>query len=78
MIAQFVSAVVSTSDGTMASWNHRDREKFQSMLRRTIALHQRLWREWPGLARRYRAALPELTSREEWERTFLASTRDPS
>jgi len=78
MIAQFDSAVVSTSDGTMASWYHRDRGEFQSLLRRTSAVHQRLYREWPALARRYQAALPELTSLEAWERTFLSSTRDSS
>ena len=78
MIAQFDSAVVSTSDGTMASWYHRDRDEFQSLLRRTSALHQRLWREWPALARRYRAALPGLTSTEAWERTFQDSARDRS
>jgi galactofuranosylgalactofuranosylrhamnosyl-N-acetylglucosaminyl-diphospho-decaprenol beta-1,5/1,6-galactofuranosyltransferase len=76
MIAQFDSAVVSTSDGTMASWYHRDREQFRSLLRRTSGVHERLWREWPRLARRYRAALPELTSPERWKDTFAASTED--
>ncbi|CAA9380945.1 MAG: Bifunctional beta-1,5/1,6-galactofuranosyltransferase GlfT2 in cell wall galactan polymerization [uncultured Nocardioidaceae bacterium] len=76
MIAQFDSVVVSTSDGTMASWYHRHTEEFQSLLRRTTAAHERLLREWPRLARRYQAALPEITSPEVWERTFAASTED--
>jgi galactofuranosylgalactofuranosylrhamnosyl-N-acetylglucosaminyl-diphospho-decaprenol beta-1,5/1,6-galactofuranosyltransferase len=76
MIAQFDSAVVSTSDGTMASWHHRDRQEFQTMLQRTTAVHERLLREWPKLARRYQAALPDLTSREAWRETFVASTED--
>jgi galactofuranosylgalactofuranosylrhamnosyl-N-acetylglucosaminyl-diphospho-decaprenol beta-1,5/1,6-galactofuranosyltransferase len=73
MIAQFDSVVVSTSDGTMASWYQRDRGEFVSLLRRTTAIHERLLLEWPQLARRYRAALPELTSPERWAETFAAS-----
>jgi galactofuranosylgalactofuranosylrhamnosyl-N-acetylglucosaminyl-diphospho-decaprenol beta-1,5/1,6-galactofuranosyltransferase len=76
MIAQFDSVVVSTSDGTMASWYHRHTSEFQSLLRRTSAAHERLLREWPKLARRYRAALPELTSPDVWEKTFTSSTED--
>ena len=76
MIAQFDSVVVSTSDGTMASWYQRDRGEFASLLRRTTALHERLLFEWPQLARRYRAALPELTSVERWTETFAASRDD--
>ena len=76
MIAQFDSAVVSTSDGTMASWHHRDRQEFQTLLQRTTAIHQRLLREWPRLADRYQAALPELTAPEVWRETFLSSTEE--
>jgi galactofuranosylgalactofuranosylrhamnosyl-N-acetylglucosaminyl-diphospho-decaprenol beta-1,5/1,6-galactofuranosyltransferase len=76
MIAQFDSAVVSTSDGTMASWHHRDRQEFQTLLQRTTSVHQRLLREWPRLAKRYQAALPELTSREVWRETFRTSTEE--
>jgi galactofuranosylgalactofuranosylrhamnosyl-N-acetylglucosaminyl-diphospho-decaprenol beta-1,5/1,6-galactofuranosyltransferase len=76
MIAQFDSAVVSTSDGTMASWHHRDRQEFQTLLQRTSAVHQRLLREWPRLAKRYQAALPELTSGDAWRETFRTSTEE--
>jgi len=40
------------------------------MLKRSLALHQRAWREWPELAERYQAALPELTSPQKWETNF--------
>jgi galactofuranosylgalactofuranosylrhamnosyl-N-acetylglucosaminyl-diphospho-decaprenol beta-1,5/1,6-galactofuranosyltransferase len=76
MIAQFDSAVVSTSDGTMASWHHRDRTEFQTLLQRTMTIHQRLLREWPRLSQRYKAALPELTAAEVWRETFRVSTEE--
>jgi galactofuranosylgalactofuranosylrhamnosyl-N-acetylglucosaminyl-diphospho-decaprenol beta-1,5/1,6-galactofuranosyltransferase len=76
MIAQFDSVVVSMPDGTSASWYHRDREEFRDLLKRTVEIHQRLYREWPELSRRYREALPEITSPERWSKTFAASAAD--
>ncbi|HLR84714.1 MAG TPA: hypothetical protein VK059_07165, partial [Nocardioidaceae bacterium] len=72
-LAQFDSAVVSTTDGTSASWYKRDREKFKQLLARTVTLHERMHREWPQLVRRYRAALDELTGWQAWEKTFAES-----
>ena len=60
MIAQFDSVVVSMPDGTSAAWYHRDKAEFQDLLRRTVEIHQRLYREWPALARRYRQAMPDI------------------
>jgi galactofuranosylgalactofuranosylrhamnosyl-N-acetylglucosaminyl-diphospho-decaprenol beta-1,5/1,6-galactofuranosyltransferase len=73
MIAQFDSVVVSMPDGTQASWYYRDQEEFKSLLARTVEIHQRLYREWPELARRYRQALPDIVSPEQWAKTFDAS-----
>jgi galactofuranosylgalactofuranosylrhamnosyl-N-acetylglucosaminyl-diphospho-decaprenol beta-1,5/1,6-galactofuranosyltransferase len=70
MIAQFDSVVVSMPDGTSASWHKRDRAEFQDLLRRTVEVHQRLYREWPTLARRYRQALPDIVSTDQWAKTF--------
>jgi galactofuranosylgalactofuranosylrhamnosyl-N-acetylglucosaminyl-diphospho-decaprenol beta-1,5/1,6-galactofuranosyltransferase len=70
MIAQFDSVVVSMPDGTSAAWLRRDKDEFRSLLTRTVEIHQRLYREWPELSRRYRAALPELVSPEQWLKTF--------
>jgi galactofuranosylgalactofuranosylrhamnosyl-N-acetylglucosaminyl-diphospho-decaprenol beta-1,5/1,6-galactofuranosyltransferase len=72
MISQFDSVVVSMPDGGSASWHHRDREEFRSLLRRTLEIHQRLYREWPRLAREYQQAMPEITSPERWTKTFEA------
>ena len=70
MLAQFDSAVVSTSDGTSASWYRRRPERFNDLLRRSIVIHQRLYREWDELAKTYRHALPDVSSQQAWEKTF--------
>jgi galactofuranosylgalactofuranosylrhamnosyl-N-acetylglucosaminyl-diphospho-decaprenol beta-1,5/1,6-galactofuranosyltransferase len=69
-LASYDSAVVSMNDGTSAALYRRDPEKFRELVKKTAELHQRLTREWPRLAADYRAALPEITSPETWERTF--------
>ena len=76
MIAQFDSVVVSMPDGTSASWYHRDKEEFRDLLKRTVEIHQRLYREWPQLAQTYRDALGEITSPEQWSKTFSSSGSD--
>ncbi|MEP7088627.1 MAG: glycosyltransferase, partial [Nocardioidaceae bacterium] len=76
MIAQFDSAVVSMPDGTSAAWYQRDKGEFTDLLRRTVEIHQRLYREWPTLARHYRQALPDIVSPEQWAKTFEASRAD--
>jgi galactofuranosylgalactofuranosylrhamnosyl-N-acetylglucosaminyl-diphospho-decaprenol beta-1,5/1,6-galactofuranosyltransferase len=78
MIAQFDSVVVSMPDGTSASWYQRDKDEFGDLLRRTVEIHQRLHREWPALARQYRQALPDITSPEQWQKTFDSSTAEPT
>ena len=78
MLSQFDSAIVSTADGTSASWYQRDPARARELMRRTIAIHQRLYIEWEALAARYRSALPEITSPHAWEKTFeSARPSDP-
>jgi galactofuranosylgalactofuranosylrhamnosyl-N-acetylglucosaminyl-diphospho-decaprenol beta-1,5/1,6-galactofuranosyltransferase len=76
MIAQFDSVVVSMPDGASASWYHRDKDEVRDLLRRTVEIHQRLYREWPALARHYRQALPDIVSPDQWAKTFEASTAE--
>lgn len=64
------SALVSTMDGTGVSWYRRDRTAFLDLMKRTVAAHERLYKEWPDLSARYRDAAPELTSPETWARTL--------
>ncbi|MGH3787369.1 MAG: glycosyltransferase [Pseudonocardiaceae bacterium] len=64
------SATVSNADGTGVAFRRRNPQQFRSLLARTITLYRRLVTEWDVTAERYRAAVPELTSVDSWERTF--------
>jgi galactofuranosylgalactofuranosylrhamnosyl-N-acetylglucosaminyl-diphospho-decaprenol beta-1,5/1,6-galactofuranosyltransferase len=73
-LATYDSAVVSMPDGNSAAFYQRDRDQFTDLLRRSVDLHQRLYREWPRLAALYRDQLGEITSPQRWEKTITAST----
>ncbi|MCW2849417.1 MAG: putative glycosyltransferase [Marmoricola sp.] len=75
-LATLDSAVVSMPDGTSAAFYQRDPELFRDLLRRTVEIHERLYREWPTLAQTYRDQLGEITSTQRWEKTFAASMGD--
>ena len=64
------SATVSNADGSGVTFRKRDPQQFRALLARTIALHRRLIAEWADTARRYRAAIPTLTSVESWDQVF--------
>ncbi len=74
-LMQLDSALVSSADGTSVSWYKRDPQLAKDLLKRSIALHSRLAKEWPRLAEEYRTALPELVAPETWHSTFEASTK---
>lgn len=69
-MSHFDSAIVTAADGTSATWVRRDRNEARRQVTRSAKLHARLYKEWPELAKRYRAALPELTSPDAWKPTF--------
>lgn len=73
-LAAVDSALVSTADGTAASWYKRDPEKVKELIRRSIELHARLYLEWPKLSESYKEALPSLVSPVTWEKTFAESS----
>lgn len=70
MLSQFDSAIVSNSEGSGASWYHRDPARFRELLARSIVLHRRLRREWEELHAEYQASVGEVVSPEAWARTF--------
>jgi galactofuranosylgalactofuranosylrhamnosyl-N-acetylglucosaminyl-diphospho-decaprenol beta-1,5/1,6-galactofuranosyltransferase len=72
-LATLDSAIVSMPDGTSASFYRREPAQFRDLLRRTLEIHERLYREWPTLSQRYRDALADVTSPDTWESTFAAS-----
>jgi galactofuranosylgalactofuranosylrhamnosyl-N-acetylglucosaminyl-diphospho-decaprenol beta-1,5/1,6-galactofuranosyltransferase len=75
LLTKFNSALVSSADGTKVSWYQRDPQRFWSLIRRASALHARLGKDWAPLSRRYRDALPGLTSPDEWRDTFDRARR---
>jgi galactofuranosylgalactofuranosylrhamnosyl-N-acetylglucosaminyl-diphospho-decaprenol beta-1,5/1,6-galactofuranosyltransferase len=44
------------------------------MLKRAVVQYRQVAKAWPDLQRRYRDALPELTSREAWAREVFDRT----
>jgi galactofuranosylgalactofuranosylrhamnosyl-N-acetylglucosaminyl-diphospho-decaprenol beta-1,5/1,6-galactofuranosyltransferase len=73
-LVKYDSVVVSMNDGGSMALYQRDPETYRDLLKRTVEIHARFYREWPRLAREYRAALAEVTSPEAWDRTFAPYT----
>ncbi|WP_235915607.1 glycosyltransferase [Puerhibacterium puerhi] len=70
LLSRFDSAIVSLADGSGAAWYKRRPEEFRKQLERSVALHQRVLREWPTMAERYKASLEELVGQDAWKATF--------
>ncbi|AOZ72449.1 glycosyl transferase [Boudabousia tangfeifanii] len=70
VLSQLDSAVVSNSDGSAASWYQRDPKIFRELLNESNRLHRELWRRWPELSAKYKAAASEVTGTKAWERTL--------
>lgn len=64
------SALVSTADGTGASWYKRDSREFRKLLKESRRLHREIRRNWTKLQKDYRDAFAEFVSPEAWEKTF--------
>jgi len=64
------------NDGSSAAFYQRDPERFRDLMRRTLEIHERFYREWPRLAQEYRDTLPQVTSPEAWEKTFAPWSQD--
>jgi len=75
-IAKHDSAIVSTADGSGASWYIRDPKKVRAMAIRSSTLHGEIFGQWKSLRRRYLAARDEITSFEAWEKTFGVDPTD--
>lgn len=73
-VSQYSSVLVSTADGSGVAWYRRRPDLVRSELRRTAELVGRLYRAWPALRARYRAALPSLVSLEAWAPIFERHT----
>jgi galactofuranosylgalactofuranosylrhamnosyl-N-acetylglucosaminyl-diphospho-decaprenol beta-1,5/1,6-galactofuranosyltransferase len=74
VLSRLDSATVSTPDGRGVTFRRRNPDLFRAMLSRAVVQYREVAKAWPELRRRYRAALPELTSREAWAREVFDRT----
>ena len=70
LLSQVDGVTVTTADGRGVVYRKRDRAVAAALLREALRLRRQLNTEFAGLSERYRAAQPELTSTESWERVF--------
>lgn len=70
LLGSLDSATVSHPDGSGVAFRRRDPEEFRRLGVRALASYRKLVQEWSRLREAYRAALPELTSAESWQRVF--------
>ena len=66
------SATVSTAGGTGVAFRKRDRDLAKELVQSTRELLKEIEENFDSLRAEYRAALPELTSRESWRKVFDA------
>jgi galactofuranosylgalactofuranosylrhamnosyl-N-acetylglucosaminyl-diphospho-decaprenol beta-1,5/1,6-galactofuranosyltransferase len=69
-VSQFGTAVVTDGSQEGVRLRRRDREQTVKLAKDTVRLVRRLLSELPRLRVEYRAAVPELTSRENWRRLY--------
>nr|WP_256673240.1 glycosyltransferase [Nocardia cyriacigeorgica] len=69
-VSLFDHVVVTDASQSGVRVRRRDKATVRKLLLRTIRVLRRLRRELPALQQQYRAAMPELTSRENWERLY--------
>lgn len=69
-VSLFDHVMVTDASQSGVRIRRRDKEKARALLLRTIRVLRRLRRELPELSRQYRAAVPELISRDNWERLY--------
>ncbi|MFE3441873.1 glycosyltransferase [Nocardia sp. NPDC059180] len=69
-VSLFDHVVVTDASQSGVRVRRRDKATARKLLLRTLRVLRRLRRELPALQQQYRAAVPELTSRANWERLY--------
>ncbi|MFJ4656197.1 glycosyltransferase [Nocardia sp. NPDC088792] len=69
-VGLFEQVVVTDASQSGVRIRKRDKETARRLLLRAIRVLRQLRKELPDLQNRWRAAVPELTSRENWERLY--------
>jgi galactofuranosylgalactofuranosylrhamnosyl-N-acetylglucosaminyl-diphospho-decaprenol beta-1,5/1,6-galactofuranosyltransferase len=76
-VSQFATAIVTDGSQEGVRLRRRDRETTVRLAKQTARLLRRVVADMPRLREEYRAAVPELTSRENWRRLYdMAERRD--
>jgi galactofuranosylgalactofuranosylrhamnosyl-N-acetylglucosaminyl-diphospho-decaprenol beta-1,5/1,6-galactofuranosyltransferase len=76
LLSRLDSATVGTADGRGVTFRRREHDTFWRMLRHSVRIHIRLYREFPRLKEEYRAHLGDLTSPQSWSKAFTGDLRD--
>ncbi|MEU8895047.1 glycosyltransferase [Nocardia sp. NPDC048505] len=69
-VSLFDHVVVTDASQSGVRVRVRDKERARQLLKRTLRVLRRLRKDLPRLTAEYRAAVPELTSRENWARLY--------
>ncbi|MFE6863702.1 glycosyltransferase [Nocardia sp. NPDC057668] len=69
-VGLFGDVVVTDASQSGVRVRHRDKETARKLLIRAYRVLKKLRKELPELQRRWRGAMPELTSRANWERLY--------
>ncbi|WP_242676882.1 glycosyltransferase [Rhodococcus sp. ABRD24] len=70
LLSQVDGVTVTTADGRGVVYRKRDPKIAARLLKESLRLRRELVERFPDLEREYQAAVPELTSKERWERVF--------
>jgi galactofuranosylgalactofuranosylrhamnosyl-N-acetylglucosaminyl-diphospho-decaprenol beta-1,5/1,6-galactofuranosyltransferase len=70
LLSRLDSATVGTADGRGVTFRRREPDTFWRMLRHSVGVHIRLYREFPKLQKQYRQHLEQLTSPASWAEAF--------
>lgn len=74
-VSQFATAVVTDGSQGGVRLRRRDRETTVRLAKQAARVLRQLIAEMPRLRQEYRAAVPELTSRENWRRLYKLDNR---
>jgi galactofuranosylgalactofuranosylrhamnosyl-N-acetylglucosaminyl-diphospho-decaprenol beta-1,5/1,6-galactofuranosyltransferase len=70
LLSRLDSATVGTADGRGVTFRRREKDTFWRMLRHSVSVHLKLYREFPRLQKEYREHLEQLTSPQSWAAAF--------
>ncbi|MPZ65623.1 MAG: glycosyltransferase [Pseudonocardiaceae bacterium] len=69
-VSRYATVVVTDASQRGVRVRRLDRAELIALGKRTVQVLRRLRRDGPAVARQYRDAMPELTSRQNWQRLF--------